>query len=343
MNTYPASAFAGLTWAQTDRYNLGALIAAAAGGDDGALQFYRSVSAKIEEQTGRPLSTVNSFYIPAEVLQRRDLSAGSGAGGGYLVAGTEVAAFASALFATSITARLPLRRVAMAANAAVAAVTAAPAVTWLSSEAAEAGDAAMAFGARTATPKTVSATQYLSRHLDLSAPGATAFVEQQLGAALAKAIDVAFINGTGASGQPLGLLGLAGTVSQSGTSLAYSAVCTMIAAAEGYGTKPHVLLGKDTAKLLRQRARVTSGSPIFDGGTIDGLPTLVSRAMPDDAMLVLDPTLVSEMRWGTLELTITPLASPTAFQKGLIGVRAVASIDWVTDHAGAIAKSTSIT
>lgn len=337
----PAEAFAGLTKTQADRFSIGDLIQAAATDDAGRLSLYRSVTQRIERQTGRPVSTLNSFYLPGEYLAR-DLTAGSAAGGGYLT-DSKVPVFGSALFATSITARLPMRRVPMQGNGSVAVVTTAPTTTWLSTEASDAADAAMAFGSRAATPKTVAATQFISRHLNLSAPGASALVEQQLGAGLSKAVDVAFINGSGASGQPTGLLGLAGTTNQSGTTLAYSGVCTMIAATEGYGGTPHVLMGKDTAKLLRQRARVTSGSPIFDGGTVDGLPAIVSRAVPDDAMIVLDPALVTEMQWGTIELVVTPLATPTAFRTGTIGVRALLSIDWSVDHAATVAKSTSIT
>jgi HK97 family phage major capsid protein len=221
--------------------------------------------------------------------------------------------------------------------------TTAATTTWLSDEYATIADAAMAFGQRAAAPKTVSTVGFISKQLDLTSPTAAGFIEQQFASALATAVDTAFVSGSGASGEPTGLLTLAGTTSQSGTSLAYSGVCAMLGAAEGWGGTPHVLMGKDTAKLLRQRAKVTSGDPIFANGSIDGLPTIVSRAMPDAGMLVLDPTLITDVRFGALEVVVTPLASATAFRTGAIGVRLMESVNWMTDFPAAAAKATSIT
>jgi hypothetical protein len=262
-------------------------------------------------------------------------------GSQYLV--SQSTTFASALFANSITSRLPLRRVALAGNAQLAVTTTAPTSTWLGDEASTIGDAAMGFSSRSATPKVIATTAFLSKQLDLQSPAAAAFVEQQLGLALAQAVDRAFVNGSGSNGEPAGLLTLAGSTSQSGSSLAYAGVATMIAAAEGYGGVPHVLLGKDTAKLLRQRGKVTGSGPIFDNGTVDGLPSVVSRSVPDDAMLVFDPALITYVTFGALEVVVSPLASPSAFRTGAIGVRLIAMVDWMVDHPSAVAKSTSIT
>ena len=52
---------------------------------------------------------------------------------------------------------------------------------------------------------------------------------------------------------------------------------------------------------------------------------------------------MTEVRFGALEVVVTPLASASAFNRGAIGVRLMTSIDYMTDFAAAIAKSTSIT
>jgi HK97 family phage major capsid protein len=278
--------------------------------------------------------------IPDDYVQR-DMTAAGVSGSNYVV-GTELS-FASALYANSIVAKLPMRRASLTGNGLMAITTTTPTSTWLNAEDAVIADASMVFGQRSATPKNVATTCFVSKQMDLTAPAVIAYVEQMMAAKLAQDIDAAFVNGSGASGQPAGLLTIAGTTTQSGTTLAYSGVCTMIAAAEGYGGVPHVLLGKDTAKLLRQRAKVTSGTTIFDGGTIDGLPAIVSRAVPDDALLVFDPALITEVRFGPLEILASPLATPAAFARGAIGVRLIASVDFMVDNAAAVAKSTSIT
>lgn len=337
----PPSGFLDLPKRQADRYSLGELIRAAAYDDKSVLPFYNEISEAIAAKTKQQPSTFRSFFVPNDVLAR-DMTAAGVSGSNYLV-DTQVASFASALFSTSITARLPLRRAQLTGNGTIAAITTAPTVGWLAGEGVEAVDAGPVFGQRAMTPKTVATTQFVSRQLDLQSPGAISFVESQMGRALAQAVDVAFISGTGASGQPTGLLTLSGTTNQSGTSLDYSGVSTMIAAAEGYGGTPHALMGKDTAKLLRQRAKVSGGTPIYENGSVDGLPSIVSRAVPDAGLLIFDPTLIAEARWGTVEITISPLASPTAFKSGSIGVRLMLSLDWAVDHPAVVAKSTSIT
>lgn len=336
----PPDSFAGLSTRQAERYSLAELIAATATGDQKTLGFYREVSDAIAAKTKQQAQSMRSYFLPAEYLQR-DMTAAVAADGGHIVG--QSTTFAGALLASSITARLPLRRAVLTGNGQLAVVSTAATSTWLASEAAVIGDAAMEFAARSATPKAIATTMFVSKQLDLQAPGVAGFVEAQAGAKLAQDIDKGFVQGTGADGQPTGLTVLSGTTSQSGTSLDYTGVCTMIAAAEGYGGTPHVLLGKDAAKLLRQRPKVTGGAAIFDGGGVDALPTIVSRAVPDAAMLVFDPSLVTAVQFGAIEAVVSPLATPTAFRTGAIGIRLIAMVDYMVDHPAAVAKSTSIT
>jgi HK97 family phage major capsid protein len=325
-----------------DRYSIGELIRAAAHEDTNTLAFYSEISDSVAAKTGQQPSATRSFFVPGDYM-RRDLTVATPSAGGYLV-DAPVLDFAGALHAASLTSRLPLRRIPAKGNASVAVMVDAPTTTWLSSESAEIADAAPTFGTRSATPKTVSTVAWLSRQLVLQAPASPGFAEQQMAAEMAKAIDTAFVSGSGASGQPTGLLTLSNTTNQSGTSLAYTGVTAMVKAAEGYSAnQPHVLMGVDTAALMRQRAKVTGSGPILDGGSVDGLPTIVSRAVPANAMLVFDPTLIAEVRWGALEIAVTPFASPDAFKRGAIGVRLIQSLDWIVDHPVAVAKSTSIT
>jgi hypothetical protein len=340
-NHLPPDSYLDLPRKQLDRYSLAELIGATDRGDQRTLQFYRECSDAIAERSGRHPGTISGYFIPSDYLMR-DMTVAGVSGSNYIV-GTQQLSFGGSLFASSITARQPLRRAALTGNGTLTVATTAATSTWLSAEDAQIADAAMAFGQRSATPKTISTVALISKTMDLSAPAVASYIEQQFGAKAGQDIDTAFINGSGNSGEPLGLLIMSGTTSQSGTNLAYSGVCTMIAAAEGYSGTPHVLLGKDTAKLLRQRAKVTSGEPIFSNGTVDGLPTIVSRAMPADAMLVFDLALLTEVRFGAMEVVVSPLATPTAFRVGAIGIRLMQSVDFLTDHAAAVVKSTSIT
>lgn len=329
---------------QRERYTLAGLIGAVARGDQREQAFFRECSDAIAEKIGRPPQSFTGFLVD---FARRDLTvnptgqAGNNATGAYLV--NQRLDFAGALYAASVTSKLPMRRITARDDAKLTVTTTAATATWLADEYAQISDGALAFGQRAAVAKTVSCVMFISKQMDLQAPAVAGFVEQEAARKLAEAVDVAFISGSGASGEPAGLLTRSGTTSQSGTSLAYSGICSMISAAEGYGGTPHVLLGKDTAKLLRQRAKVTSGEPIFGNGSIDALPTTVSRAVPADAMLVFDPALITDVRFGVLEAVVTPLASSTAFATGAIGIRLMESVDWLIDFPASIAKSTSIT
>lgn len=342
MNTYIApNTLIDLTAKQVARYSITELVRAAAHEDHATLRFYDECSRAVAEKTGQQASALRSYFVPGDVLQR-DLQATAGSGA-YLV-DTQVMGFGSALYAAGLTTRLPLRRVAAKGNATVATMTAKPTTTWLAGETAELADAAPTFGTVGFTPKTCGTVAWLSRQLVTQSPDGLRFVEQQMAAAVAEARDVAFIQGSGASGQPTGLLTLSGTTSQSGTSLNYAAIAAMIKNAEGYGGgTPHVLMGVTVAELLRQRAKVSGSGPIFDGGSVDGLPTHVSRAVPDDAMLVFDPTLVTEVTWGAMEVAVTPLASPEVFRRGAVGVRIMMTLDYGVDRAASISKSVSIT
>lgn len=341
----PNTAYAGLTRSQTDRFDIAELITAAATNDAGRLQFYRSISDKIEQQTGRALSTFASFYLPAEYLVR-DLQAASGSAGGYL-AGTAVPLFGPALKSASLIDALPLRRVAVADNAQLPVSTATPTTTWLANETSQAADAGLTFGARSATPKSISSVAWISRHLDLLQPATVRWVAADLFNALDDAAAVALVSGSGSSGQPLGLLTTSGVQSVTGTSLGWSGIRDALAHVEGYSSAAEnivFVMGVSAAKILRSR-EVATGSGLVLGadGRIGGYKVLISRAMPTDALLLTDWSRVSMLAWGAIELVVTPFSSASAFQRGAIGVRLIQSLDFVVDHPAAVVRSTSVT
>ena len=336
----PPNTVIDLTSKQAARYSIIELIRAAAHEDHAVLRFYDECSRAVAEKTGQQPSALRSYFVPGDVLQR-DLQATTGSGA-YLV-DTQVMGFGGALYAAGLTTKLPLRRVAAKGNATVATMTAKPTTTWLSGETAELADAAPTFGSVSFVPKTCGTVAWLSRQLVTQSPEGLRFVEAQMAAAVAEARDVAFIQGSGGSGEPVGLLTLGGTTSTSGTSLSYAGVAAMIKSASGYTGTPHVLMGVTTAELMRQRAKASGSGPIFEGGSVDGLPTHVSRAVPDNAMLIFDPSLVTEVTWGAMEIAVTPLASPEVFRRGAVGVRIMLSLDYGADHPASISKSTSVT
>ena len=77
---------------------------------------------------------------------------------------------------------------------------------WLSTEGSQVPPSQTTLAQITITPKTVGAVVNFSRQLSLQA-NAESFVRRELLRTVATAIDLAVLNGSGAVGQPLGLLG----------------------------------------------------------------------------------------------------------------------------------------
>jgi HK97 family phage major capsid protein len=87
----------------------------------------------------------------------------------------------------------------------------------------------LTFGQVAGTPKTVGAYFEISdRLLKQMTPAGEAFVLTEAGKAVAAAVDVALINGSGSSGQPTGILGTSGIGSESGGTLTWATTVSAI-------------------------------------------------------------------------------------------------------------------
>jgi HK97 family phage major capsid protein len=99
------------------------------------------------------------------------------------------------------------------------------------------------------------------------------------------------------------------------------------------------------AGLLKQRVKFTStASPIWDGklmdASVDGYRGMASNQVPAANILFGDFSQVIIAEWGTLELEVNPFAG---FQAGIIGVRAIYSIDIGVRYPAAFSLATSVT
>lgn len=329
--------------APRDEFDVADYVDAIARGDDRQISRIREQSERIADRLGvQPQAGGLVFDIGG--LQRRDLTAGGGgAAGGFLV-GTEQA-FAGNLWANSVIGAVPLTRLdGLVGNVAIAATTSIT-TGWLSDEATAAPDVAAQFGQRVMVPHTVAATATISHQLDRQlSPAARAHVVSQLQAAIRQAADAAVINGSGSSGEPLGIIGVSGITSVSGTSLGWSGIRDMLEAVEGRDVGGLAFVaGTTAAKLLRSRERFSGAGPILDAGRIDGTPCIVTRACPADALVLCEWPRVVVGIWGGLEVTATAKASAAAFATGQVMVRAMLSMDVALEQPSAAACAASIT
>ena len=205
------------------------------------------------------------------------------------------------------------------------------------------------FGQMALSPKTAGAYTEISRQLLLqSSPGAEQLVQSDLAQVVALAVDLAVLNGSGSGGQPTGIIGTSGIGSVTGTSLAYAGIVEFqtdtaggnaLFDSSGYVTTPAV------AGLLKQRVKFSStASPIWEGklleGTVDGYRAMASNQVPSANILFGDFSKVVLAEWGVLEVEVNPYAN---FAAGIVGVRAMYSIDVGVRYAAAFSLATSVT
>lgn len=338
-----------MTPAEVKRYSLFRALKAAAENDwsEAGLEYeaHKELAKRFNEKRGK-----RSFFVPLDV-QQRDLSAVTAAAGGRLVA-TENMSFIEILRARSVAMQMGATRMSgLVGNVTVPSQTGAATASWLANETTAASESDQTFGQMALSPKNVAAYTEISRQLMLQAsPSAEQIVMNDLASVVALAVDSAAINGSGASGQPLGIVGTAGIGSVTGTSLAYAGILefqTDVLAANalvnpgtaGYVTTPAV------AALLAARSRFTNtDTPLWQGGLLDGtvagFRAMSSTQIAASRMLFGDFSQLVVGEWGTLELDVNPYAN---FAAGITGIRAFYTVDVGVRYAAAFSYSTAIT
>jgi HK97 family phage major capsid protein len=312
------------------------------------MEVTREIAAKLNK-----VPQPNSFYVPFEVQERqvakRDLTVASAGGGGYLVE-TENQGFIEMMRNRSVAFQMGARRLSgLSGNVTVPRQSAAATAYWLSSESTSITESQQTFVQMALSPKTAGAYTEISRQLLLqSSPDAEGIVMSDLSAVVALATDLAVLNGSGASGQPTGILNTSGIGSVTGTSLAYAGILefqTDVATANvqplagGYVSTPAV------AALLMARARFSNtDTPLWKGniwnGEVSGFNAMASNQMPSATMLFGDWSQVVVAEWGVLEIAVNPQAN---FVAGIIGVRAMYSVDVGVRLPAAFSAASSIT
>lgn len=365
-NPQPASKI-GLSRNDAERFSLARAIRACAGKSwQKDAPYELEVTRTVAQKLGK-VADDNRFCVPFEVLERqhnlmeveamrqalglgrRDLTVATAGAGGYLVETANVG-FIDMLRNRSVAFRMGARRLSgLQGNVTVPRQSAAATAVWLANEASTITESQQTFVQLSLSPKSVGAYTEISRQLLLqSSPGAEGIVSSDLSRVVALAADLAVINGSGASGQPTGIINTAGIGSVTGTSLAYAGILefqTDVAGSNvtpvsgGYVTTPAV------AALMMQRVKFTStASPLWEGnvwdGSMSGFMAMSSNQVPSANMLFGDWAEVVVGEWGVLEIEVNPYAN---FQAGIVGVRAIYSLDVAVQRPFAFSLATSIT
>ena len=194
--------------------------------------------------------------------------------------------------------------------------------TWVADNpGADVADSNLTFAQITMSPKLLQSSTSFSRKLLLqSSVDVEALVRNDLMAIVARAIDLAAINGSGASNQPKGILNQTGigSVATGGTALTYASFVqqeTQVATANAdIGTMAYLTDAAMRGK-LKQVAKLnnTLALPVWDNGEVNGYRAEVSNQMPTFGTSpvlhscifgVWNQLLIGE--WGALEVIVDP-------------------------------------
>lgn len=350
--THPAHL--GLSSKEQREFSIARMIHACASNDWSQAGFEVECSRELAKRMNKTPSPTR-FLVPLDVqmraveIQRRDLTVATAGAGGYLVGTTNVG-FIDMLRNRAVAFRMGATRLTgLRESVTVPRQSAAATAYWLANEATAITESQQTFVQMALTPKNVGAYTEISRQLLLqSNPAAEAIVTADLAAQVALAVDLAALEGSGASGQPTGIANTSGIGAVTGTSIDYAKVLefqTDVADANvmpvrgGYVTTPAV------AALLKQRVKFAStASPLWEGniwdGTMEGFPAMSSKQLTAATMIFGDWTMLVVGEWGTLEIDVNPYAD---FKAALVGVRAIYTVDVGVRIPAAFSRATSIT
>lgn len=343
----------GLTDADLQRFSLSKLYLALDSGNWKDAGFEREV-CKASESMGVGLVRGNGAHsatVPIGVMLIRDVSGASATVGGHLVA-TEMGPLAGALYKQSIALSSGAQMLeGLVGNLAICPVTGSVTGYWLSDETTAVTESATTVGKVTLTPK-VAGGYVEASHKLLKMGGGV--VEKMLSTdmkrVIAQLLDTAVIAGTGADGQPTGILTTVGIGTFTGTSLALAGLVdaesdvallsgALIDARMAWATTPTV------AGVLKVRQRFAgSDRALWEGallaGEVEGSPAYASANVPAGKMLYGDWSTVVIGQWGVLEVEKNPYAN---FEAGISGFRCLLTCDVAVRQPGAFTAATGVT
>lgn len=340
----------GLSGGEKQRYSVLRALRALVDKDWTNAGFERECHQAILKRAGIAEAPNNGFYVPYEI-QQRDLTATTGNAGGYVVATDNLAgSFIDLLRNRAVVAQLGATMMTgLVGNVTIPKQTASSTAYWLTNEATAITESQLTLGQLALSPKNVGAYTELSRQLMLqSSPAADALVMNDLARVLALAIDLAALEGSGASGQPTGISQTAGIGSVTGTSIDYAKVLefqTDVAGGNALAANCAYVTTPSVAALLKQRVAFSStASPLWEGGILDGnmqgFRAVATNSVTAASMVFGDFSQVVIGEWGMLELALNPYAN---FAAAISGIRAIQTVDIGIRQAGAFSRATSIT
>ena len=217
--------------------------------------------------------------------------------------------------------------------------TAAASASWIATEGGAATESEMTVGNIAMTPKTLGAFTDVTRQLMIqSSMDVEALIRDDLATAIALAIDLAGLEGSGASGQPTGILNTTGINSVTDFAAAnptFAEVVTLeTALAEDnalMGNLAYILPASMYGALkTTEKASGTAQFVVEPGGTINGYRSIVSNQGTAGNLYFGNFSDLLVGFFGGLDLVVDPYTASTT---GTVRVVALQSMDVAVRHA----------
>lgn len=253
-------------------------------------------SAKEKRELG---SNGSGLYLSNRFMtvEKRTMSTGTSTAGGNFIA-TEKIPFFDALYAKTVLEQLgAVKLTGLSANADLTGFSAGVTAGW-ATEVANAAEGDPTTASRSITPKRLTAYVDLSKQLLIQDNySIEAYTQESFMKAFAVAIEAAAINGSGSSGQPLGLLGTSGigsvAIGTNGGAPTLAKILELIQVVESAnaGMNGKFLVNPKVVAKLKQTAidagsgaMVMSYGPYFGGinEQIDGKPVFSTSNVPSN-------------------------------------------------------------
>ena len=326
------------------KFSLSRAVAGAAGlGVDWG--FEREMQAELAKRAGK---SPEGIFIPTEIFEKRVLTTSTGSE--LVSTDHRPDQYISALVASSVVRGLGARTLGgLMGNVSIPRETDSPAIGWVAENAALTSDDAN-FGAVTMSPKHAGALSEYSRNMLMQAsPDVEMLFRQMLARNLALAIDRAAILGGGAN-EPVGVLSTVGIATQAYTTDLFTTTAEMIAKADiaNVGDARRGFLTTNLIKKIASLELDANKLPVGIAPIFHNEPVTFSNQVPttlgsgdEHGLIYADWSELLIGIWSEIDILVNPFEA-TAYSKGNVAIRAMATVDVAVRHPLAFVSATGV-
>lgn len=330
-----------LSPAEVQKYSLFRALNAHVSGDWSKAGFERECSLEIAERLGRE---AKGFFVPFDV-QKRDMTVGTPADGGYLKGTDHLAGgFIEALRAQSVVIGAGARMLTgLVGDVQIPRLDGSAAFYWVAEDA-NVTSSDLALGQLALAPKTVGGAVPMSRRLlKQSSPSVEDMVLMDLIQGAALAIDLAALAGSGAAGQPTGIINTSGVNTQTITAAGQPTWAEMVGfetkVAEDNGLRGalrYITTAAVRGHLKTAEKATGTAQFLMAGQDCNGYMVDVSTQLAANTILFGNFNDVIIGMWGVLD--VAPDTAAKAAAGGLV-LRVFQDIDIGVRHAVSFCKN----